>query len=102
VAAVLSLVRVDPNADSPFSLDHIEPSLSLMEACRRLSVRLRWCGLPQLRPEQVKEMEGGLIGAVVCDPRSRRDLLWTVDPHSGIVRVSFGAQKPTIVHVSER
>ena len=98
---MLSLVRADPNMDSPFNLGHIAPSLSLMEACRRISVRLRWCGLPQLRPEQVKEMEGGLIGAVVRDPRNRRDLLWTVDRHSGIVRVSYGAQKPTVVHVSE-
>ncbi len=94
--------RAVPNFDPLFDTERMAPSLSLMEACRRMSVRLRWYGLPPLHPEQVKEMEGGLIGAVVRDPRHRRELLWTVDRNSGVVRVGYGAPKPMVVHVPER
>jgi hypothetical protein len=96
-----SLVRAVPNSHA-VGPERAAPALSVMEACRRMSVRLRWYGLPQLRPEQVKEIEGGLIGAVVRDPRNRRDLFWTVDRQSGIVSVSYGVQRPMIVHVSKR
>lgn len=99
---MLSLVRSVPNSDALSEPECVAPPLSLTEARRRMSVRLRWYGLPQPRPEQVKEMAGGLIGAVVRDPRNRRDVLWTVDRHSGIVRVRYGAVKPTIVRGAER
>jgi hypothetical protein len=93
---VQSLKRAVPPWETPFETGRVEIALSVMEACRRMSVRLRWYGFPQLCLEQVKEMDGGLIGAVVRDPRSRRSLLWTVDRSSGVV--SFRSlHEPTIV-----
>ncbi len=70
-------------ADSP-----VESALSLSEVCDRMSLRLRWYGLPHLTLEHIQQTEDGRIKAIVRDDRSSRRLRWTVDQRSGFVTTS--------------
>lgn len=99
---MLSLKSAAPAAQAPFERASVASPLNLDEVCRRMSLRLRWYGLTYLRLEQVEELDDGSLGAVVRDVRTRRRLVWTLDPHSGTLKAACTALEPQLVRMPQR
>ena len=81
-------MRAAPARNAQPQYSPVESALSLAEVCDRMSLRLRWYGLPNLTLEQIQQMDEGQVKAIVRDDRSSRRLRWTVDPRLGFVTTS--------------